>query len=224
MCGVPAAPNRSKGEFPVKITAVLQDAMPVFDMLPAVYPADFPRERGAFKPFMHTRLAAVAGAGLYVNHAVFENPDLIPIERDERDIFQNCCASFSVNPFPQASRYYINVTCDIYGGFLATLCDEAEVIDDLTREISADFTPLTQGGYNEIGVYWGATFLLSERLFERIYGQHRLDEQSVMRGNLYICCRNPKMAHFGTVSPVQARESTSVYRTDGFCDSEFLRL
>ena len=105
--------------------------MPAFDMLPAVYPTDFPQEKGSFKPFMHTRLAAVAGAGLYVNHAVFENPDLIPIQRDEGDIFQNCCASFSLDPFPQASRYYINVTCDIYGGFLATLCDGAEIVDDL---------------------------------------------------------------------------------------------
>ncbi len=110
--------------------------MPVFDMLPAVYPTDFPQEKGSFKPFMHTRLAAVAGSGLYVNHTVFENPDLIPIQRDEGDIFQNCCASLSLNPFPQSSRYYINVTCDIYGGFLATLCDGAEIVDDLTRETS----------------------------------------------------------------------------------------
>ena len=208
----------------MKITAVLQDSMPAFDMLPAVYPTDLPQEKGSFKPFMHTRLAAVAGVGLYVNHAVFENPDLIPIQRDEGDIFQNCCASFSLDPFPQASRYYINVTCDIYGGFLATLCDGAEIVDDLTREICADFTPLTQGGYNEIGVYWGCTFLLSERLFERLYGAHQLDETTVMKGNLYICCQNPKMAHFGTVSPVEERENPSVYRTDGFCDIEFLRL
>ena len=62
------------------------------------------------------------------------------------------------------------------------------------------------------------------RLFERLYGAHQLDETTVMKGNLYICCQNPKMAHFGTVSPVEERENPSVYRTDGFCDIEFLRL
>lgn len=205
-------------------TAVHMRNFPDFDMLPAIVPTSFPFESGSFKPFLHARIAAVEGTGILVNFAVYENAATLPIAQNTADQLQNCCASISLCPFPEVSARYINVTGDIFGGFTGKLCAGQEQIDDLTGEITADFTPLTQGGSNEIGYYWGLTFLLSDRLLDRLYGTHSLTPASVMRGNIYILCHNPAMEHFGSVSPITDLQNRTPYRCDGFADIPFISL
>lgn len=201
--------------------AVITQNTPEFEMLPAVAPNYYPFEMGSFKPYTHFRMGIQQDQGVFVNITAYQQADWIlkQYPNPPENIFMGNCVSLSLGC--EGDERYINITCDIYGRTSAWLCQDQEVLLDITHQVVSDFEPLFSRGYSEVGYYWVSTFLLSKELLESFYQSAPYQN---LRANGFVLCENPDFTHFGSVHPLWDLKNRSVYRGEGLLPLHVTKL